>query len=166
VTSSTLNRWAAAAAGFALAAAIVARAGAQTQPPPTPPTPPQSATTQDAPAPSKSTSAGVYSAAQAEKGQETFANICQGCHTAADYTNPKFREMWNGRPLAELYAVISETMPEDSPGSLTPPEYARVIAYLLKINRLPEGKEDLPSDPAVLKDIKIDFGSSSTTERD
>jgi hypothetical protein len=31
-----------------------------------------------------------------------------------------------------------------------------VIAYLLKINALPAGKDDLPADPELLKKIVID----------
>jgi mono/diheme cytochrome c family protein len=115
-------------------------------------------------APAKTTAAGVYSAAQASRGERTFGNICQGCHTIGVYTSAKFRDTWNGRPIGELFQLLSETMPEDSPGGLTAGEYAQVIAYILKLNRLPEGKDELPADAAALKDIKFEFSAPSTSE--
>lgn len=103
------------------------------------------------------TSTGVYSAAQATRGEETYMNICVACHPAGTYSTPAFREKWNTHPLSELYTYISESMPKQEPGSLTPKEYAQVLAYLLKINDAPAGKEDLPSDVEALKKIKIEM---------
>ena len=41
-----------------------------------------------------------------------------------------------GKPLWEMYDVISDTMPEDNPGSLKPQEYADVISYLLQAQQV------------------------------
>ncbi|HET9369760.1 MAG TPA: cytochrome c [Vicinamibacterales bacterium] len=104
-----------------------------------------------------STSAGVFSAGQASKGEQVFGNICQGCHNTAGFSNDKFKETWNGRPVAELFALISESMPDDSPGSLPMPEYVQVVAYLLKLNGQPAGKADLPVEVDALKKIKMEL---------
>ena len=36
-------------------------------------------------------------------------------------------------------------MPEADPGSLSPAEYAAIVAYLLQINNYPAGDTDLPT---------------------
>lgn len=105
------------------------------------------------------TSSGVYTTEQATRGEVTFASTCQGCHTASAFTSPAFRNTWNGSSLWELYSSISDTMPEDAPGSLTAGEYAQVVAYLLKLNRAPAGATELPADEASLAKIRIDIGS-------
>ena len=103
------------------------------------------------------TSAGVFTAAQAARGEETYMNICVACHPAGTYTTDAFREKWNTRPLSELFELVSETMPKQEPASLTPAEYAQAVAYLLKINEAPAGKTDLPSTVEALKKIRIEM---------
>ena len=48
-------------------------------------------------------------------------------------------------------------MPKQEPASLTPQEYAQLVAYLLKINEAPPGKDELPADADALKKIKIEM---------
>jgi mono/diheme cytochrome c family protein len=103
------------------------------------------------------TSTGVYTAAQATRGEETYMNICVACHPAGTYTTPAFREKWNAQLLSELFALVSDTMPKQEPASLTLKEYADVVAYLLKINEAPAGKDELPADAAALKKIRIEM---------
>jgi mono/diheme cytochrome c family protein len=110
----------------------------------------------DAPAP-KPASTGVYAADQATRGKDVFSSLCTGCHTAASQSGEPFAKRWKGALVADLYIVLSEQMPQDDPGSLTPKERIDVIAYLLKLNDLPEGKDALPSDPELLKKIVIDL---------
>src|SRR5687768_12347212 len=86
---------------------------------------------------SKTTLTGVYTAAQAKRGQETFAFTCQGCHTPASYTGDQFTKHWVGKPLIELYNFISTMMPKNEPGSLGEEEYAQLVANLLRLNQMP-----------------------------
>lgn len=101
------------------------------------------------------TSSGVYTSAQAARGEQTYMNICVACHPAGTYTAAAFREKWNGAPLSQLFGFISSTMPKEQPGTLEPDEYAEVVAYLLKINGAPPGKSELPAEAAPLKKIRI-----------
>jgi S-disulfanyl-L-cysteine oxidoreductase SoxD len=101
------------------------------------------------------TSSGVYTAAQASRGEQTYMNICVACHPPGTYTAPAFRDKWNGSPVSDLFDLISHTMPKQEPASLTPDEYADVVAYLLKINGAPAGKTELPADDKALKEIRI-----------
>ena len=113
----------------------------------------------------RSSQSGVYTVEQATRGEATFSSICTGCHTTATYATPAFGKKWNGRPVGELYSLIVETMPEDFPGTLTPAEYAQVVAYLLKINRMPAGSEELPADAAALNKIRFDLPASFIIDR-
>jgi mono/diheme cytochrome c family protein len=104
----------------------------------------------------RSTRAGVYSAEQATRGQDLYAGMCKSCHTAASHTGVAFQKSWDGRALSELYGYISTRMPKNEPGSLAPEEYADLVAYLLKLNRMPVGAAELPADTALLGSIRID----------
>lgn len=105
----------------------------------------------------RSVRAGAYSAAQAARGREIYLMNCASCHTAASHTGPVFAARWEGQTLWELYRYVSTSMPKSEPGSLTPREYTRVVAYLLRMNDLPAGPDDLPADSTALKRIRIDL---------
>ena len=89
-------------------------------------------------------------------GEDVYAGMCTGCHTTASHTGDVFSNAWAGRPLSELYVFIKGAMPKNEPGSLAPEEYAAIVAYLLKLNGMPAGKEKLPADSAALDRIRID----------
>ncbi len=99
---------------------------------------------------------GVYTAEQATAGEKTYGNICTGCHNLGSHSGQTFSGKWKGRPLSDLYEMISEKMPEDDPGSLTPIESVQVLAYILKTNGNPAGTQALPSDAAELKKLVIE----------
>jgi mono/diheme cytochrome c family protein len=100
----------------------------------------------------KTVNDGVYTAAQAERGEKVFAETCTACHDAERFTGAEFVGNWQGQPLQALFAMVN-TMPEDNPGSLKPEQYADVLAYFLKLNDYPAGKTDLPSGADALKGI-------------
>ena len=108
------------------------------------------------PAGHRSSTSGVFTAAQASQGEENYAMMCTGCHTAAAHMGDVFVSNWAGRPVSEFYGFISSAMPKNEPGSLTPEEYASIVAYILKLNGMPAGKEALPSDAAALGRIRFD----------
>jgi mono/diheme cytochrome c family protein len=113
-----------------------------------------------APAPPETTLGGVYTADQAKRGEESYMNICVGCHSAGTYVGPEFLGKWEGKPLAEIFEVMSEKMPKDDPGSLELKEYAQILAYILRQNKMPEGTAELASDVTVLKKIKFEAPKS------
>lgn len=104
----------------------------------------------------KSVKAGVYTAAQAERGQTLFKSKCASCHTPGYFTDDNFYTNFAGKPLWELFDVISDSMPEDEPGSLKKEEYADVIAFLLQLNKFPAGDSDLPIDKDTLSGILME----------
>ena len=96
------------------------------------------------PAQTKSVKAGVYTAAQSDRGQALFRSKCASCHAPNRFTDDLFYTSFAGKPLWEMFDVISDTMPEDNPGSMKPEEYVDVMAYLLKLNNFPTGNAELP----------------------
>jgi mono/diheme cytochrome c family protein len=103
-----------------------------------------------------SVKAGVYTEAQADRGLSLFRSKCASCHAPNRFTDDLFYTSFAGKPLWEMFDVISDSMPEDNPGSLKKEEYADVIAYLLKLNNFPAGPSDLPIDKDALSAILME----------
>jgi mono/diheme cytochrome c family protein len=104
----------------------------------------------------KSVKAGVYTAEQADSGQSLYRSKCASCHAPNRFTDDFFYQSFAGKPLWEMFDVISDSMPEDNPGSMKPEEYADVIAYLLKLNKFPAGSDKLPTDKDALSAILME----------
>ncbi len=109
----------------------------------------------------RAASSGVYTAEQARIGADAYAGMCTGCHTPASHAGEAFASAWRGRPVSELYGFIRAAMPKNEPGSLTPDEYAAIVAYILKLNGMPAGRQPLPADSAALDRIRIDLKKGS-----
>jgi mono/diheme cytochrome c family protein len=106
---------------------------------------------------------GVYSDSQAYGGEKVSDTVCLGCHgaglTGGD-SGPRlvgedFLGAWNGRPISDLFDFISDRMPENAPGTLKKEDVASVIAYILKVNDMPAGKQVLPTEHDALAPIAI-----------
>lgn len=97
--------------------------------------------------------AGVYSEAQASRGAALYQDNCVYCHLvdlsggelAPALTGPSFTAKWTGRPLDALFAYMRVQMPLNSPGGLSAPQNADLIAYLLQKAKYPAGPADLPA---------------------
>jgi hypothetical protein len=63
----------------------------------------------------------------------------------------QFQFSWDRRTVGDLYEHISETMPEDDPGSLTRQQYVDVVAYILRLNGFPAGRDELVPGTAALE---------------
>lgn len=98
----------------------------------------------------------VYSAAQAARGEQTYMSSCVSCHPPATYKGAVFLN-WQGRSMGDLLDFLQEKMPKNDPGSLSAKEYAQVMAFLLKLNGMPPGRADLPSDAGALNKITINI---------
>lgn len=104
-----------------------------------------------------STRLGVYTAAQAAEGYDVYLGMCNSCHAGlGNHAGEVFRERWGDRSLADMFNYMSEFMPKSDPGSLSPEDNVRVMAYLLKVNGMPAGKTPLPTDYAALERLWFD----------
>jgi mono/diheme cytochrome c family protein len=105
---------------------------------------------------------GAYTDAQAARGEAISDTKCVACHgvaLAGDIAPPlvgqDFLTVWQKLPLVDLFDKILNTMPADALGTLTRPETADLVAYLLKANKFPTGNAELPTDEAALKRISL-----------
>lgn len=125
------------------------------------PQPSPAATTEPAAAAApgiRSTRDGIYTVAQATRGQEVFQTVCSECHEPADYTQTAFLNRWAGEPVYQLFYQIHNTMPYGAPSSLTRQQYTDLLAYIFQLNNLPAGAEELGSDDDSLDSFDIEWG--------
>jgi mono/diheme cytochrome c family protein len=107
---------------------------------------------------------GVYSKAQATRGQTTYGEECARCHGPSlgggegspALSGEDFLGTWRGRTAGDLFEEIRTTMPTDDPGHLSRRQYADVTAYILSVNGFPAGEKELSSTLADLNDIRIE----------
>jgi mono/diheme cytochrome c family protein len=107
---------------------------------------------------------GVYTEEQAKRGQERYQNLCASCHgdsleggeSAPPLAGGSFLANWNTLSVGELFDRTRSTMPQSKPGSLSREANAEIMAYLLSANQFPAGKEALPQQSEVLKEIRIE----------
>jgi S-disulfanyl-L-cysteine oxidoreductase SoxD len=104
---------------------------------------------------------GVFNAEQARRGQTVYVEECSTCHgrdlMGADMTPPltgsAFMSNWDGLTVGDLVDRIRISMPLNRPGTLSRQQNADLVAYMLKFNQFPEGKDEMPRDVQVLKQI-------------
>jgi len=107
---------------------------------------------------------GVYTEEQAKRGESLGGKECANCHgsglsggeEAPALAGDAFLANWNGLTVGDLFDRIRKTMPQDNPGRLTRQQDADILAYMLALNRFPAGKAELPPQPEVLQQIKIE----------
>ncbi len=94
---------------------------------------------------------GVFTSAQAQRGEPLYTENCAGCHGAAlagddlapALTGPVFAGRWQSRPLADLQETLHSTMPQNSPGGLGRQQSADVLAYVLSRNGATAGSREI-----------------------
>jgi mono/diheme cytochrome c family protein len=99
---------------------------------------------------------GVYTEAQAARGEQVFGTSCARCHNVSDFAGSTFLLAWEASTALDLFRVLQMTMPEDNPGSLRRQDYADVVAYFFRANEFPAGEAELPADVDGLKLVRIE----------
>lgn len=108
-------------------------------------------------APDRSTAEGVYTEAQAARGEQVNVEMCSSCHFPEDeWVGEEFLGKWLDRSAKDLFHDIRTTMPEDFPDSLSGQQYADVLAYIFRLNGMPAGPTELKPDDASLGRILIE----------
>lgn len=98
---------------------------------------------------------GVYTADQADRGEDLAQANCMMCHSVGEFSNGRYINLWAGRSVGDLFDNLEGTMPYDEPGRLTRDEYAAVIAYMFSLSDFPLGETPLPSDADGLAQIQV-----------
>jgi mono/diheme cytochrome c family protein len=94
---------------------------------------------------------GIYSSAQASRGQALYVENCAACHGAElagdpyapPLTGPAFNAKWRDRPVGDLFEFMRATMPQTFPNSMSRQQNADMLAFIFQKNGLPAGKADL-----------------------
>ena len=101
---------------------------------------------------------------KSRSGQTLYNQQCSTCHgdtlaggeMAPPLAGGEFLANWNGLTLGDLFERIRTTMPLNKPGMLSRQTNADILAYMLDVNKFPDGKTELPRETEVLKQIKIE----------
>jgi mono/diheme cytochrome c family protein len=117
-------------------------------------------------APPRTVQDGVFSDAQATRGQALYAQRCAGCHgpalegaQAPALTGSRFVGRFSLEPLSALFIQIRYAMPPTTPpradakAQLTNDQAADLVAHLLKSNGFPAGKADFAAADAANSQI-------------
>ena len=110
----------------------------------------------------KTVKEGVYTAAQAKRGDGLYQEQCASCHGAdlsgggaPALAGADFVGFWDKMPLSDLVDKIQQSMPANSPGSLNRKQSADIVAFILQAGKFPTGAAELSDDAATLKTITI-----------
>ena len=107
---------------------------------------------------------GVYTAAQADRGQAAFVKSCGGCHrddmSGGDDSEPPLRgdhftANWEDSSLAALFDFVATNMPKSNPGSLSLEACVDILAFMLKMNEMPAGQVELTTDIEAMDQIRF-----------
>ena len=112
-----------------------------------------------------STQQGIYTNEQANRGKNVYLSSCRSCHTPQSHTGATFNQFWRNHQLNELFSFVATKMPKNDPGSLAPEDVADVVAYLLKMNAMPAGKDELYPDADSLKQFRIETKRTTSTAK-
>jgi S-disulfanyl-L-cysteine oxidoreductase SoxD len=112
----------------------------------------------------KSVNEGVYTEAQAKRGEAIYKEQCAACHgdnlegsgPMPPLAGKDFLTNWQGKPVADVFEKTATSMPATAPGSLSPEQTADTIAYMLSISKYPAGAAELPAKADALKTISLD----------
>jgi mono/diheme cytochrome c family protein len=100
---------------------------------------------------------GVFTAAQAQRGNDAYQASCSACHgsdlhatdpEAVDLTGPVIRAKWNGKTLQERFETIRDTMPPGNVNTLGDKTYMDILAFILRSNEFPPGNQELVPETA------------------
>lgn len=102
---------------------------------------------------------GVYTEAQAVRGQSEYAAHCTNCHRddLSGYNDilkgRRFMEKYRESSLHLLFDKTKTTMPRGAAGTLSDQAYVDIVSYLLKVNEFPAGSNELRTED--LPDIRM-----------
>ena len=106
---------------------------------------------------------GVYTDAQAMRGEPLYVENCSMCHgltlagtvLAPALAGPAFNAKWTRRSLSLVFNIMQTQMPLNLSGHLSPQQNADVLAYMLRAGDHPAGAAELLPGADALKAITI-----------
>jgi cytochrome c len=122
---------------------------------------------------------GVYTTEQAMRGRDQYKRRCVLCHLgngeghaavpaiageslenegdaqAPAIAGEAFQKKWAGRTAWELFGMVSATMPPGGVRTMTPQNYADLVAFIFELNKFPAGATELTPARADLEGIAL-----------
>ena len=106
---------------------------------------------------------GVFTEAQASRGQRGYAQACARCHaedllgssTAPALVGQPFFARFDRSTADDVTQTIKQTMPQEAPDSLGAEAYVDIVSYLFKANGGPAGAAELTADRARLRQVLV-----------
>jgi mono/diheme cytochrome c family protein len=108
---------------------------------------------------------GVFTADQASRGKAGYDGVCARCHGVSltgggadegpTLKGSRFLSHWQSDTVAGLYTKIRDTMPQNSPGTISEEVKIEILAYLLQQNGFPAGTTELKRDLPALETVRI-----------
>jgi cytochrome c len=105
---------------------------------------------------------GVYTEAQANRGEALYKEQCLRCHGATlqgngegalPLTGATFGSTWNGVTLGAMMERVRLSMPQDKPGTMSRQQIADLLAFVLRSNKFPAGDAELSKQIDILNAI-------------
>lgn len=104
---------------------------------------------------------GIFTDAQAKRGEVVYHRHCASCHGAnlagaefgPELRGKAFGARWNGESMAALFGRIKATMPEQAPGTLSDRQYVDVLAFIVSMGGPPAGDTELSTQADALSRI-------------
>lgn len=89
-----------------------------------------------------------FTEVQAVRGERAYSASCAGCHGNG------IEDSFPAYPSAGVFfEFMSQNMPIDAPGSLSPAIYVDIVAFLMSKAGFVPGAAELPADRAILDQI-------------
>ncbi len=106
---------------------------------------------------------GIYTEAQAKRGDGLYQQQCASCHgpemaggeMAPGLAGGEFSANWNDLSVGDLFERIRISMPQNNPGSLSRQQIADILAFMLNKGNYPAGSTDLPTATEALNQFKF-----------
>ena len=106
---------------------------------------------------------GIYTAEQAKRGETVYQRFVRAMSwsrsgrddLAPALTGADFAIELERHEIGDLFDRVSQTMPLSAPGSLTAPQYADVVWFILQKSGAPAGTTELPTKKDALTSIKF-----------
>ena len=106
---------------------------------------------------------GVFTSAQAARGKAPFERSCARCHNvelAGSQRGPAlkgnvFWSKYENDNLGTLYTYLRDNMPQDGPSLVDDAIKADILAYVMSMNGMPAGNDELKADVRTLEGIKV-----------
>jgi mono/diheme cytochrome c family protein len=105
---------------------------------------------------------GIYTEEQATRGEALYGEHCVKCHGATlqgngegalPLTGATFKSTWNGVSMGAMFDRVRLSMPQDKPSTMTRQQVADLLAFILRANKFPAGKDELARQTDLLNAI-------------